>query len=176
MKTKFFQIGLITSAFFFAQTLFAQENNSNTNKNDNYSYVDLSKIDPNIASTKTAVATETVNNKIAKSFKKYFGEQTEQNWSIVGTNFLNRFHSNGVLTNSMFDKNGNLIYTVTYGTEQNMPEDIRRIVKGEYYDYNISMAVNVNENKRDIWVVTLANEKKQITVRVEDGEMEQVQE
>lgn len=176
MKTTFSQISLIAAIVFSAFTTVGQTNNSISKQNNDYAYNGLAKIDPNLSATGTPVATESVSNKIAKSFKKYFGEQAEQNWSIVGNNFLNRFHVNGVLTNSMFDKNGNLIYTIRYGTEQDMPEDVKRIVKSEYYDYSITMAVNVNESKRDIWVVTLVNATQQLTVRVEDGDMEQVQE
>jgi hypothetical protein len=174
MKTESFQISLVVIALLFTSSIFAQANGSNGEKNVDYSYVDLSAIVPGISITGEAAATESVNEKVAKSFKKYFGDQAEENWSVVGTNFLNHFHANGILTSSMFDKKGNLIYTITYGGEQNMPADIKRNVKSEYYDYKITMAINVKENKRDIWVVTVEDEKQQITVRLEDGDMEQV--
>jgi hypothetical protein len=119
-----------------------------------------------------AVAT---NIKVQRSFISYFGENAENNWSMVGKNFRNRFHSNGLLTNALFTKNGWLIYTITYSTEKNLPADVRKIVKREYDDYTITMAIEVKENNRDIWVIKLDNSSEQITVRVEDGEMEQVQ-
>ncbi|HEX5150572.1 MAG TPA: hypothetical protein VFW07_03930 [Parafilimonas sp.] len=112
--------------------------------------------------------------KVQRSFITYFGENAENNWSIVGKYFLNRFHSNGLLINALFTKNGRLIYTITYGTEKNLPADIRKIVKREYYDYTITMAIEVKENGRDIWVIKLDSPSEQMTVRVEDHEMEQV--
>jgi len=130
---------------------------------------------PDLDTNASADASVTVNTKVQKSFDAYFAKASEQNWSMVGDNFLNRFHSNGVLTNALFGKKGTLIYTVTYGAEKDMPADIRHIVKSEYYDYNITMAIEVKENKRDIWVVKLDNATEQINVRVEDGEMERVQ-
>jgi hypothetical protein len=36
-----------------------------------------------------------------------------------------------------------------------MPADVRKIVKSEYYDYTITMAIEVKENCRDIWIVKL---------------------
>src|SRR5690348_7670559 len=117
MKTKSLQIILITTALFFVAPGFAQYINLTAEKNNYYSYADFSKTSPLISSTNKSVATEAISYKVGNSFKKYFGDQAEQNWSMVGNDFLNRFHVNGVLVNSMFDKRGNLIYTITYGTE-----------------------------------------------------------
>ncbi len=115
------------------------------------------------------------NIKVERSFILHFGEAAENNWSMVGDDFLNRFHSNGLLTNALFTKTGRLIYVIIYGTEKNLPADIKKIVKSEYYDYAITSAIEVKEYGRDIWVVKLDNPSEQITVRVEDYEMEQVQ-
>ena len=115
------------------------------------------------------------NVKVQRSFISYFGETAENNWSMVGKDFLNRFHSNGVLINALFDKQGRPIYIIRYGTEKNLPADVRKIIKSEYYDYAITMAIEVKENYRDIWVVKLDNSLEQTTVRVEDNEIEQVQ-
>ena len=115
------------------------------------------------------------NIKVQRSFISYFEETAENNWSMVGKDFLNRFHFNGVLINALFDKQGRLIYTISYGTEKNLPADVRKTVKSEYYDYAITMAIEVKESNRDIWVVKLDNTNEQITVRVEDNEMERVQ-
>ncbi len=116
-----------------------------------------------------------INMKVKRAFIKLFGEESEQNWSITGQNFLNRFHVNGVLTNALFSKNGQLIYTITYGTEKQLPAGIRKMVKGEYIDYSITAATEIMEDKRDIWVVQLQNDSEVITVRIENREMEQVQ-
>ena len=51
------------------------------------------------------------NSKVQKSFISYFGEAAENNWSMIGRDFINRFHSNGLLTNALFTKNGRLVYT-----------------------------------------------------------------
>lgn len=177
MKTKIiFQISVCFITLLGTQSTFSQDNSSKNEKYNFYALIEAVKNNPDaFAAEPYGTSTATVNDKIAKSFKKYFGSAAEQNWSVVDGNFLNRFHSNGVLTNALFSKNGNLIYTITYGTEKNMPEDIRKIVKSEYYDYSITMAIEVQQDKRDIWVVKVDNADEQITVRVEDGEMEAMQ-
>ncbi len=128
--------------------------------------------DPGNAPANTSIA---VTNKVSRSFSKHFADASDQSWSIAGKNFLNSFYVKGLLTHALFSKNGGLIYIITYGGEKNMPADVRKIVKSEYYDYAITLAVEVKENNRDIWVVHLDSEQELITVRIEDGEMEQVE-
>ncbi len=117
----------------------------------------------------------TANIKLQRAFLSYFGEAADNNWRMAGQNYLNRFHSNGLLTNALFTKNGQLIYTIIYGTEKNLPADVRKMIKSEYYDYSITMATEIKEYNRDIWIVNLSNAPELICVAVEDGEMEQVQ-
>lgn len=117
-----------------------------------------------------------INKKIQKSFSGYFAGITGQNWSMAGKKFHCSFYINGIPACVLFDKNGHLIYVVTYGKEKDMPSDIRKIVKSEYYDYMITLAIEVKENGRDIWVVNMKNDSIHLTVRLEDGEMELVRE
>ena len=157
--------------------------------NKSFSQIAFNKINdrlvqPIAASSNTNIHTDTnsfnlntvaSNIKVERSFTSYFGENAENNWSKVGKDFLNHFHVNGLPANALFRKNGELVYLIMYGTEKNLPADIRNIVKREYYDYNITMAIEVKEDNRDIWVIKLDNTSEQITVRVEDNEMEQTQ-
>ena len=158
MKTKTFYAKVICSIFgifILINSFAAPETKANT------------KISKNISPY--------VNLRVMRSFIKLFGEQSEQNWSMVGQNFLNRFHVDGLLTNALFAKNGQLIYTITYGTEKQLPAGTRRMVRSEYFDYSITSATEIMEDKRDIWVVQLQHASEVLSVRIENGEMEQVQ-
>jgi hypothetical protein len=117
----------------------------------------------------------TANSKVQKAFTRAFGENALQNWSIAGRNFLNSFYVDGVRTNVLYSPKGNLIYTIAYGAEQQLPGDVRKLVKSSYYDYDITSVTEVKENERHIWVVQLQNSKEVITARIENDEMEQVQ-
>ncbi len=175
MKTKIIITLLSCGLLLITNTTFSQL--ALNKKNDNFIYAMSLALNTDTTTRANVFNLNTVakNIKVQRSFVSYFGENAENNWSMVGNDFLNRFHSNGILTNALFTKNGQLIYTITYGSEKNMPADLRKIVKREYYDYTITMAIEVKENNRDIWVVKLDNASEQITVRIEDGEMEQVQ-
>ena len=119
-------------------------------------------------------ASVAINKKIQKSFTINFAGVTGQNWSMVGNNFHTSFYTNGNKACALFDKHGLLIYSDTYVQEKDMPSDIRKIVKSEYYDYMITLAIEVKQNERNLWIVNMKNETTFITVRVEDGEMELV--
>lgn len=59
--------------------------------------------------------------------------------------------------------------------EKDMPSDVRKIVKSKYYNYMITLAIEVKQNDRDIWIVNMKDDSTYITVKVEDREMELVQ-
>jgi hypothetical protein len=56
-----------------------------------------------------------------------------------------------------------------------LPAALRKMVKSEYFDYSITAATEIKEDKRDIWVVQLQSDIEVIAVRIENREMEQVQ-
>lgn len=76
---------------------------------------------------------------------------------------------------ALFTKKGQLIYHITYGYEKSLPEDLRKQVKNIYNDYEITGAIKVKEAGREIWVVNLEGANNLILLRLEDGEMEEVQ-
>ena len=119
-------------------------------------------------------ASITVNDKVQKSFEQYFAGVSNQDWSMMGKDFHTTFYNNGVLTQALFDKKGNLINTISYGTEKDIPVSVKKIIKSEYYDYAITVAVKIKMNQEDIWVVNMKNDTEYLIVRVENGEMEQI--
>ena len=115
------------------------------------------------------------NAVVQRSFNKEPEDTIEQNWSMVGDNFLNRFYVNGRPVSALFNMNGNMIYAVMYGKEKDLPSTARWMIMKEYPGYTISAATEVKQDKRDIWVVQLKNTYEVITVRIENDAMEEVQ-
>ena len=68
-----------------------------------------------------------------------------------------------------------MIYSICYGTEKDLPTNIRKMVKSVYYDYTINMTMQVNEHNRTIWLVLLEDSDKFLTVRIDNDEMEEAQ-
>lgn len=115
-----------------------------------------------------------VSLKVKEGFKRNFGENKEQYWSVVGKNYVSHFYAGGFRVNAMFNKNGRLIYTVKYGTAEQLPGNYKKIVKARYPEHNISMVTHVQEDDVDVWIVQVQDDIEVVTTRIADETLEQV--
>lgn len=168
VKTKFMKASII---YLFALMLGAQTLQAQTSVNKAALYASAAKDNPAIVENNKAGVTI----KVQRAFIQKFGSQATQNWSAVGQHFMNSFYVDGIRTNALYSKNGYLIYTIAFGTEKQLPDNLTRLVKNSYSGYDITAVTEVNENNRHIWVVQLQNSKKVITARIENEELEEVQ-
>ena len=122
-----------------------------------------------------SASTSNVSAKVNKSFSQYFKGATHQRWYQLEKNFLVKFIQNDQENRALFTKNGSLVYHISYGAEKNLPSDVRGLVKSTYYDQSITRVLKVNQDQRNIWVVSLEDAKDYVMVRVEDMEMEEIQ-
>ena len=120
-------------------------------------------------------STTNVSAKVNKAFGQYFKEASHQRWYQLEKNFLVKFIQGDQENRALFTKNGQLIYHISYGNEKHLPADVRGLVKRTYYDQNITRVLKVNQDKRNIWVVSLEDANDYVMVRVEDMEMEETQ-
>jgi len=112
---------------------------------------------------------------VQHSFANYFKDATDASWDMVGKEFLISFNKGGMHTRALFSKNGSLLYALHYGSEKDLPKSIDQQVKSTYYDYQITSDTQVNINKHNLWIVNLKDNTDYITLRVEDSEMEIMQ-
>ena len=115
-----------------------------------------------------------VSEKIQTGFYKSFTGAENAKWYEQDKKILATFSMNEMNHRTLLSKKGVVIYHISYGSEKNLPAEVRKIVKSTYFDYKITMAVKVEEKNRAIWVVDMEDDKTLITVRVEDDEMEEV--
>lgn len=127
---------------------------------------------PAVTVTATTVR---VPAKTWRSFASYFPGAYNSRFYKVNKDWLGKFILHNQENRALFTKKGYLVYHISYGYEENLPDDIRRQIKSEYYDYTITRAIKVEEDKRVIWVVNVENAKELILLRLEDGNMENVQ-
>ena len=140
----------------------------------NFSFVQDETIRELPAITITA-STSNVSAKVNKAFGQYFKEASHQRWYQLEKNFLVKFIQHDQENSALFTKNGQCIYHICYGTERNPPSDVRGLVKSTYYDQSITRVLKVNQDQRNIWVVSLEDDKEYVMVRVEAMEMEETQ-
>jgi hypothetical protein len=125
---------------------------------------------PNVTVTSSA----SVNQKVSNAFQNYFKDAVSPTWYRLNKDYLVEFITGDMNNRALFKKNGSLVYQISYGHENNLPKDIRKLVKSNYVDYEIKQAINVKEDNRDIWVINLEDDKKLIITRVEDDALEEV--
>lgn len=116
-----------------------------------------------------------VDQAVNKSFQKAFPEAENLKWYMLNKDYLAKFIEGDMKHNALFSKKGKLKYDVSYGTESSLPEEVRTKIKGAYADFNITHAANIKEAERNIWVVNLESLKQIVLVRVEEGDMEEVE-
>ena len=155
--------------FLLGNMAIAQQANGPRDYNDN------TEIFANVFNANTAAPVPVVSEKALKSFQSSFKNYAGANWYQVGKHFLATFEADGKKQKALFTKNGAMIYSIAYGFEKDLPAELRKQIKSNYFDQTIGMAIEVNENNRTIWVVRIEDEKTTTTLRLENGEMEEVQ-
>jgi hypothetical protein len=142
----------------FAGTSFAQEESS------------LKELPP-----VSITASTNVSAKVNKAFSQYFKGATHLRWYEIDKKFLIKFIMNDQENRALFTGNGQLVYHISYGTEAHLPAEVRNLIKSSYYDQKITRMLKVNQDNRNIWVVSMEDAKDYVMVRVEDMELEETQ-
>jgi hypothetical protein len=118
----------------------------------------------------------TVNMDVANAFRRTFPGAQQLQWYKYDKDYIAKFILKDMDHNTLFRKNGVMIYDISYGYEKNMPSNVRDLVLKSYDNYKIIRSINIKAHGRDIWMVKMEGMKKYLMVRVEDMEMEEVEE
>ena len=124
---------------------------------------------------KNYVRDEKARRKILGYFVWPFENAENIAWGKVDDNVLAEFTVGDIKNRALFDKRGNLIYTIAYSDEKLLPQYYREMVHNLYAKYKVNQVSRVNEALREIWIVKLETWDKLLTVRIENGETEEVE-
>ena len=116
-----------------------------------------------------------VSAKVTRAFGQYFKDATHLRWYEIDQKFLVKFIQNDQENRALFTGKGQLVYHISYGIEKNLPAEVRHLIKSNYYDQSITRVLKVNQDERNIWVISLEDANQHIMVRVENMEMEETQ-
>jgi hypothetical protein len=153
MKSKFFsRICLGVLSMLLVSNSFAQENESQT----------LAPV---------TVVTSNVNRNVIRAFENSFSSAVNPMWYKMGEKFLVKFTERDLPHHVCYHKNGALVYNITFGNEKTVPFGVKKLVSNNYLDYNIIAATNVQDNNRDVWVIKLEDDKRLVSVQVENDDV-----
>ena len=119
----------------------------------------------------------TVTPGVVRSFIKAYREVSNEKWFQVEEGFVAMFNLHDIDYQVAYDKKGNLLHTIRTYDEARMSQDLRHIVKSEYYDYEINLVQEVERpNSPTIFAIQLLGKTKLINLSVCDGGIEILQE
>ena len=109
--------------------------------------------------------------KVTKAFQSTFPDAKAPTWYHPNKNYVVTFLMNDIKHNALFSKNGYLIYQISYGNENTIPEEMQPQVEEQFDGYNIIAAINVKQDGRDMWFITGEGQRDFLNVSVEEGVM-----
>lgn len=121
----------------------------------------------------TITSARSIPERVDEAFKTTFQNAEDPVWYQANKNYLVKFLDNDMKNNALFRKNGQLVYQISYGFEKDIPEEVFNLVSNRYKDYDVTVAFNVKQDERNIWIVNLEDEKNMVTARVEDGVLDE---
>ena len=124
--------------------------------------------------TDASLSESRVSQRALNAFSKKFPDASQVKWSRVGNKYGISFMDDDKQHRCLYNVKGNLIYTLRYGSEKDLPRDIRKDIKREYVDYDITQAVETHEDNRNVWIVNLDDDNTLVTVAIENGSMEEL--
>ena len=118
----------------------------------------------NISTDKAAV-------RATRDFWQRAGEQNDAQWFKDAEGYLAEFSNGPSRAQFFYDRKGNFTYSILSYTEKEMPADVRRLVRSNYYDFSIGWVKEVSEGQTTAYVVHIEDTASWKDVVVQDGEM-----
>jgi hypothetical protein len=125
--------------------------------------------------------TRHINNihvKAVRDFLKRDKTAANAEWMTVETGFVVKFtDKNNSHCRSVYNSRGQFVYTVKQYHENNLPRDVRGMIKSQYYDYTITLVEEITERLKPlVYVVHLEDANTLKNIRVSEREMEVLEE
>jgi hypothetical protein len=113
-----------------------------------------------------------INAKAVRNFYRDFKEASDEKWYKVSNGYIARFVSQGNESMAAYNTKGKWMFTINYYDENKLPDEIKGIVKGTFYDYSITRVEEIHTEDKTIYMIHMQDESTWKNVRVCDGEME----
>lgn len=119
------------------------------------------------------------NSRASRSMLKYITSHSLDNatikWQQLNENTLGTFSRGASTTNLLFNKFGKLVYSIDFITENELGSEVKRLMKENYWNYDVTTAARLAEAGRTVYVVKLEGKKDYVTVAIEDGDIRETE-
>jgi hypothetical protein len=143
--------------------------------NTSYNNSDFGINTMDISSLEKIIDNKKIESRILKYVNKHFKNTDDISWEQADENLIATVHNHGATTKYLFNKNGRIVYTIQSFSAELVPADIKKMMLKYYRKYTITSASKIVESNRHVWVVKIDGKKSFATVRIEDGEIEEIE-
>lgn len=127
-----------------------------------------------ISITATATPPE-ISEKVLKAFKETFANAEEVTWKEMDNSCQANFKVSEVQVRAVYDNEGNLLETVRYYGEKNLPPNILARMKKKYAGKEIFGVTEISSDSEISYHVTLKDDKNWYTIKADPyGNTQQV--
>jgi hypothetical protein len=116
-----------------------------------------------------------VNIRAVRTFRKGYPNAGKIAWNEASGNYFVNFINDGIRHKIAFNKSGQTEYSLKLYTAKQVPAAVVKTMKLSYYDYEVKGAQELVIGARKVQVVQLAGLKSWKTIRIADGEVEEIQ-
>jgi hypothetical protein len=119
------------------------------------------------ACTLHVFASDPVDAKVLESFNKTFKNVENVSWSTSEYTYEVRFDQDKVSAKITYDKNGNIVRTMRYYTEEKLPLMVLTKVKNKYSDKKIFGVVELSSDEGTFYHITLEDANNWLNVKAD---------
>jgi hypothetical protein len=115
------------------------------------------------------------SSKAVRHFERSFKNISDKQWYILEDGFIAYFRKDGIQMKAAYDESGNWLHTISFYQEKDLSQDMRRLIKREYYDFSIFLVVEIEKDNKMVYIVKMENRDALITVRIWEDEMQEIE-
>jgi hypothetical protein len=122
-----------------------------------------------ILSVSVFIAKAEISQKALQSFHLVFANAKHVKWTEYPDHYFVSFSQNDVLIKATYDKDGNLLNTLRYYTEQRLPLNVLYQVKNKYPQKSINIVTEVSDTEGTVYFIQLKDDKGWMTVKADQN-------
>ena len=164
-KIAHYSIATLLSTIMLVSSAVSQELAVNTNKKEK-----TFTATEDLESSGETCSIDRVSTKVLRSFYLSFGEKEDAIWSKTTKGFVVWFKDQKRSTYVYFRPNGAIDYQLHRYFEEELPKDVRHIVRSNFYDYTITHVSEVHNDDSISYFVKIEDKASLKTVRVTGNE------
>ena len=115
-----------------------------------------------------------INEQIDRSFAAKFPESYDIAWRKLNKDYLIKFIEVDLKHQSLFRRNGSLVYDIIYVNESHLPKKIVDLVTHAYHDFNITNGARIARAGREFWIINLEGIRSYVVARIDGDEVSEV--